>query len=78
MYRYYYVVMIKYHILKNSNNLSEPHTTLREVQVPTLTIVACRSAYTNKINVIDSRVICAGAEGKDACQVFNQAFYLFR
>lgn len=34
-----------------------------------MTIGECRAAYANQINIIDSSVLCAGAEGKDTCQV---------
>lgn len=43
---------------------------LQQVDVPVVSEESCRDSYRSQRKaVIDEKVICAGAGGKDACQV---------
>lgn len=46
---------------------------MMEVQVPITNNEECKKSYANDVNVIDSRVICAGYPegGKDSCRVYD-------
>lgn len=42
---------------------------LREVQVIVRDNTECKQLYSEQPNIVDERVLCAGDNGKDSCQV---------